>query len=414
VSRFFKGVTYAGSSSWNNNTVIHTNEDALYICVTRRAADTGDYADVGMRQVVLVDEHGCEFVPTRAGGEDDGRLVGRGSGGYSVEWFRFEAFPRHERNFRLRFCDFQPTNIPAGLTLHNPAPLPQIKHWKTESLPISKSNGDLTFILTSAKIRTNDLPQASWYASSRMTDFKYEVREVGQISSNWEALDTELYDSSGNFASSLPMGRILCPQESAWKLRVRFFGSEQSRSVSNVSWTLRGLAVPAPGEFVNLGQSNVLQGVEVKAMFFAGPGNFNYSNGDASRGSPLNVQSNENIVQSTWNSSRTYIQSQSGRNNYTYKVQGTVPHFYVEPPKPKPGTINYLQRMSYQTKEAFLGFDLAPDSKTVDVTFCVHGCCTPEFIFKPPNGQDAAVAEQSNNRRTGTNVSVRPAGTTGY
>jgi hypothetical protein len=414
VSHLFPASPGTGSSSWVMNTVIRTNNDALYIYITRGDPATGDYADTGMMNIELLDEHGCAFIPSRTGGEDDGRLGSTpGSSGSSVGWCRFDAFPRHERNFRMQVFGHDGT-IEAEFVLANPVPpSAPTNHWATEPLPITKSIGDVAFTLTGITIQSNTFPRGSWNWEPQKIVPEYEILESGNASTNWRALDMDLYDGSGNFASEMvPDFRFLCPRESAWKMRVKFFGSEQSHAASNAVWTLHGLSVPAPGKFNLLSGSNELQGVEVKAVAFAGTGNFEYLNNLPASGSPLAEEIKRSILKSTWSAHH------NGRNIYSYKVQGMTPHLFIEigdltddqrftaratddqgrefyayqlvhyaptePPKGKPSEINYLNRSYLDGGGLFLAFDLPADTKTVDVTFCVHSCYTPEFIFKPP------------------------------
>jgi hypothetical protein len=433
VSRFFKATPGSvTSSSWVMNTTIHASNDALYVYITRRDADTGDYMDTGMRRMSLVDEHGCEFPSTQAGGEDDGRLTTSAGSGSSVGWFRFEAFPRHEKSFRMLYFG-QDGKVQAEFVLSNPAPPPaQTNDWVTEPLPITKSNGDVSFKLTSLTIATNGL--RFWTLNPRGIAPKYEVREHGEISANWRPLNIELYDSSGNFASEMaPDSRFLCTNEAAWKLRVKFFGSEQSPSASNATWTLRGLSVPAAGKFNVLSGSQELQGVEVKAVAFAGAGSFQYSNNVPLSGALPTEQIKQSSMDSAW------YGGPRGSQFVTRKVKSKTPHlciklgvmtedqrftaratddqgreFYgyelhqyatTDSPAGKPGEINYLDRGYHNGDDFFVAFDLPDDAKTVDVTFCVHSCFAPEFIFKPPTGMepDAPATDAANDTQKDTN-----------
>jgi hypothetical protein len=416
------------------NTTIHASNDALYVYITRRDADTGDYLDTGMRRVSLVDEHGCEFPSTQAGGEDDGRLTTSAGSGSSVGWFRFEAFPRHEKSFRMLYFG-QDGKVQAEFVLSNPAPPPtQTNNWVVEPLPITKANGDVSFKLTSLTISTNGLRY--WSLNPHSIVPKYEVREHGEISANWQPLNMELYDGSGNFASEMmPDTRFLCTNEAAWKLRVKFFGSEQSSSASNATWTLRGLSVPAAGKFNVLSGSQELQGVEVKAVAFAGAGSFLYSNSIPLSGALLEGQVKLARIDSSW------YGGPRGAMFAVHKVKGKTPHLFIElgamtdeqrftaratddqgrefygyelnqytttePPKGKPGEINYLDVRYHSGDDFFLAFDLPDDAKTVDVTFCVHSCFAPEFIFKPPTGQESPALAQPDDAQKDTNKSVQ-------
>jgi hypothetical protein len=417
-----------GMSSWYQNTVTHTNEDALYIYISRRTLGKG-YRSVDARFAQLVDEDGCTYAPTQNGGYDGLRLTPSGTPGpmgYSVGWFRFEAFPRREKKFRLLVYDSPGTPYSGAFSedhvefmVSNPAPPPRIANWPVEPLPVTRSQDRVAFILTQVTIKTN---ADRYYISRQKTkafDATYQFKEDGQPSTNWEALDTELYDSSGNFVSrAFPaQSSLLCPREAAWKLRVKFFGTEGSRAASNAVWTLRGIAVPAPGKFTLLDRSQELQGLTVKAVTFGGAGEFTYSNNIALEASPPEDPPRPN-------SSRVISWPNNWNGRYskpqpTYELHVKSPHLALEVgemnddqrltvramddqgrefyaskvgwgPSDSPAGVNYLHNW-YPSEGTFLAFDLPADAKTVDLTFCIHTCRTAEFIFKPPfNGAPPA------------------------
>ncbi len=389
----------SGFSSWWNNSTVHTNTDALQIYVTRRDA-MGKYLDIRYQTAQLTDEHGCTFMDTQGGGNGDG-LLGPNGGGYVVCWFTFEAFPRHEKNFRLKLSDNRLPKTDAQFTIPNPAPPPHLADWTTEPLPITKRDGDMAFTLTAITIETNFIERIAP---------EFDVTERGQLTKEWQAVDLELYDGSGNFGSKLnSKGGFLCPWESAWKLVVRFCGSEQSAVASNSVWTISGIKVPGAGEFVALGATNELQGVAMKAIALAGAGNVTYSNGVVAQASPL-----EDDKQVNSRSSSSYA-----NNSYTTTLGSGTPTVALQI-----GPLSENQRLTLRATDdqgrqiyaqewgnygkvtgkneihymAGLGLDahqpnflmlgLPKDAKTVDLTFCIHNARIEEFIFKPPAPAD--------------------------
>jgi hypothetical protein len=378
------------------------------------------------------------FLPTQAGGEDDGRLAAapratarpRMGSGYSVGWFRFEAFPRHESKFRLRvFAD--DTNQVAEFMVANPAPPPVAARWVAQPLPITNSMGDVSFSLTQLNVKTNATSHK--YLGNHGIPVhlvpKYQTTEGGQPSTNWQALENELYDSSGNFASGM-YGDLSClsPREAAWKLRVKFFASESSHAASNTTWTLPGLTVPEHGKFVLLQTARDLQGVPIKAIAFAGAGDFIYSNNIPTPIPAADVPQGESSLNTSWNNNG------SGASSEIHTVHGLIPHLLLEvghlsddqritiratdergrnyyayewhaygsnpPPKEKSGKILYLDKrygepINAKPTTIFLGLNVPAEVKTVDVTICVHACTVAEFIFPPPGRDDPAVAAQT-------------------
>jgi hypothetical protein len=344
--------------------------------------------------------------------------------GSSVGWFRFEAFPRHESKFRLRvFTD--ETNQCAEFVVANPASPPVTAKWVTQPLPITNVIGDVSFSLTQLKVKTNAVlhKHFGYYGIPVHLVPKYQMSEGGQPSTNWQALETELYDSSGNFASAM-YGDLSClsPRETAWKLRVKFFGSESSRAASNTTWTLPGLTVPEHGKFILLQTARDLQGVPIKAIAFAGVGDFAYSNNLPTAIDAADVPEAETSLKTSWNNNRygssevhtlhgrtphlmlqvgkltddqrltVRATDEQGRQYYAYQL-----HPYGNNPAPREpaGKIRYLDRRYDQTLATFLALDLPVDAKMVDVTFCVHAATVVDFIFPPPGHADPAVTAKA-------------------
>jgi len=409
---------FRSNGKWWNNSVVHTNSDAIHIWVTRRDPLSGNYLDVKINSAQLVDEHGCTFIATQCGGDNNGLLTN----GYCVGWFTFEAFPRHERNFRLQlFVNYGNNNV-CVFKLANPAPPPkEASDWVVKPLPITNQDGDVTFVLNAVNFKTNFAgSEPSRYGGLRQIAPVFEATEPLQPTQEWQAVDIDLWDSSGNFASEMwGDWRYLCPKESAWKLAVRFFGSEKSASASNGVWTLRGLEVPGSGEFTNLNATNELQGVAMTVIALAGPGRVTYLNNVPAQASPMEDSKEDN----------SYNNSYSGATS-TYKLAANTPHvavligrlsvdqrltiratddrgrvFYArewawgryERHSVKEGELHYLQFYydAYNKTPNFFILDLQDDSKTVDLTFCIHKARTTEFIFKPPSdGAQPTVGKQ--------------------
>ena len=430
LGHFAPPIVAGSRGSWWQNTRAHTNDDALYIYVTRRNTLLGGFTNVDANNAQLVDEHGCVFLSTQAGGEDWGlspmtrTLTGFAGPQSTINWFRFEAFPRREKEFNLRLFDRQ-MKILAEFTIRNPTRLPAPTNWLAAPFPISVTNGDTVFALAKLTVKSNPPPRVSagmspaWSPNFGQPLFmspKYEITESGAVSSNWQALDTELYDSAGDFCGGNPFQQpILCLQEPAWKLRVRFFGSESAHDASNEVWTLRGITVPTNGQFAMLYRSNTmvneskeLQGVSLTAIAIGGPGNFVYQNDVPSEGAAPTDLTEENNVTESW---------RNGSQIPDYRLHGKSPHLalkvgdmtddqrltirvtddqgrqiYGVEWQPfrrmdlhtkKPSEIHFMAQ-EFGSPSPFYLLDLPADAKTLDISICIHRCFTAEYIFKPP------------------------------
>lgn len=414
-----------GMSSWWMNTVTHSNEPALYIYISRRAPGKG-YRSVDAQFAQVIDEDGCVFSPTQSGGFDDALLSapgGAGGTGYSVGWFRFEAFPRHEKNFRFRVYENQTGWVSPGskagsaeFSIANPAFPPKTANWPVAPLPITCKQDNISFTLAQIAIKTDQVGFPHPDSGLKNLSTTFQTAEDGQPSANWQALNQELYDSSGDFVAQQygPLAP-LCPRESAWKLRVKFFGSEKSRAASNTVWTLANLAVPAPGQYAVIDQSRELQGVPVKVGTFGGAGDFTYSNAIALHGELHDgpIGNNSSTVASwpkNWNGKRSVQKP-------TFSMQTRDPHLAIElgdlnddqrltvravddqgrefyghkvnygsnDPESGPDSpvLHYIESW-YESEGDFVILELPKDAKTVNLSFCIHTCRVAEFIFKPP------------------------------
>jgi hypothetical protein len=425
----------AGMSSWYMNANIRSNEPALYVYVSRRVPGKG-YRGVNVQGGQLIDEHGCVYTATQSGGSDDGRLSGTTSSGmggtqYSVGWFRFEAFPRREKSFRFRIYEnaqltglHPPENIPfIELTIANPTEPKKISEWPAEPLPLTSSQDKVSFILTNVAVKSGRVDftglSEAFIGSPSGLETGFQVTEDGESSTNWSALYCEMYDASGNYVSSSPSPYFplatLCFREPAWKLRVKFFGSEKSRGASNAVWTIANLRVPDAGEYTPVNQSNVLQGVPIRFGCFGGPGEFNYSNGIVLFSKPPDKykkydRANPIAWPKNWTGSK-------GALKPTFRLEAREPNLAIDigdlsadqrltvravdnqgrefyghklndwSYSPKSGhsvhPVPYMEPW-YEQEGSFVIVDLPSDARTVDITFCIHTCRTGEFVFKPP------------------------------
>jgi hypothetical protein len=409
------GPAYTSMSSWakGNMNLADTNRPDLYIWFTRRDPNSGANLPVQLFAEQILDEHGCPFTMAMDGGSSFG---GATPASLPIEtgWCAFQAFPRHEKKFHLRLYDNQ-YNFLAEFIVPNPAPPPKPRtDWSVQPLPIVKQDGEVAFTLSQIKIKDH-----GGRAQTNRLDFNtlpeilpaFQVTEHGEPTTEWAAVDKDWSDASGNFASKWqPQFAWLCPKEAAWKLTAKFCGSESSRYASNSCCVVHGLVVPAPGQFVSLGATQLLQGVTLEAVAMAGAGDITYSNNVLTR------------AIATSNAPGSFSMSTSGQYSRPpggwfklYKLQTSAPHvalrlshmtdnqrltlratdnlgrnLYAEqslgrPTNPvKRADIPYIVGGYNNDQLQFLFFDLPDDAKTLDLTFCIHHARTAEFIFKPP------------------------------
>jgi hypothetical protein len=421
---------FAGNGNWWRWAYVHTNEDALHIWITQRDLTNG-FEDVQAGAAVIVDEHGCVYPSSQEGGIQLLRGTFRSGGGpeqSAVSWFTFEAFPRRESKMLLRLYKSPwggtapPSELMAEFLILNPAPKPVNSiAWAIEPLPIEKNYGGVTFRLKGVGFKTNWIDgqtnfsrrSNSWSYSRYPVEMvpEFEVFEGGKPTLEWEALDIELRDSSGNIAPQQwgdHLSVFLSPREPAWKLTANFFGSERESGASNTVWVMRDVKVPGPAAYTAFTNEQDLDGVQVKPVALTGPGEAVYRGDALSKisehgsntanfvsfgagfGTSVKNSGTEEIVDTVM----PYIALRLGdmADDQRLTIRAVAPggaEYYAEPWRY--GTNRaYADRISYLDKGPiayhlnYFPIDLPSDVQTVDLYFCMHRATTVEFVFKPP------------------------------
>jgi hypothetical protein len=415
-SRVARGATnFMGN--WQLVSLVHSNNDALHLWVTRRDSLTGQFRDVGVGSGEITDSHGCVYRFAQSGGENhlppttapSAPFVGAQS---SVVWLSFEGFPRHETRFNLRLYNMNGGFL-GEMMIANPAPGPKPAGWTVGPLPVLQKQENILFALTKVALKTNNAVRNPGVSRSGLP-FEliptFEVTTDGVLTKDWKALEFELWDSSGNFASSVFSSHLslgLCPRESAWKLIATFYGCENASAASNIVWKLPGVKVPGPGEFTKIETQTMPPGMTIRPIAIGGVGETVYSNGVTVSATVLSGPQQPNpINRSFWKGAYA---------STVQEVRGMLPHVAVSVAgltnsqqlticahddqgrevyadqwrygglrdRQQPSDIHYLPGDDKQDP-AFFELNLWPDAKTVDLTFCVHNPRTVEFIFKPP------------------------------
>jgi hypothetical protein len=421
---------FAGGGNWWRWANVHSNEDALHIWITQRDPTNG-FAAVQAGAAEIVDEHGCVYPSTQEGGIQQPSLTMRTGGGplqSVVNWFTFEAFPRHESKLRLRLYSspwgaIDPTSkFVAEFEIMNPAPKPKSPvAWTTETLPIERKYGDVSFILKEVGYKTNWIEgqtnsparRYSWNFSRNPVEIipKFEVLERGGETREWQALDMELRDNSGNIAPrqwNNHTSVFLSPRESAWKLSVKFFGSEQESAASNTVWVMRDVQVPGAVAYTALTNEQYLDGVQLKPVALAGPGEAAYRYDRIEKITASNfVTGNAIRFGTTFSRGYTYGGQEEIVDTVTpcialrlgdladdqrLTIRAVAPggmEYYAEPwsygtNTPHTNGIAYLEKGTPPYQLNYFLLDLPAEVKTVDLCFCIHRARIVDYVFKPP------------------------------
>ena len=197
LSRNLPNLRWTGS--WSGGELPAPDDDALNISLTRQDARSAQNIDTGLYWAEILDEHGCHFIAARAGGMTHHQ--NSPVPGYEVGWFAFQAFPRRQAQFRVRLYDRQQKFV-GELLVPNPTPA-SAAAWKVEPLPITRRAGDLAFTLESLKLN-GSRTYSDHLEPPPLIAPRFSISENGKPTKEWEAVQTELFDSTGNKPSRWP------------------------------------------------------------------------------------------------------------------------------------------------------------------------------------------------------------------
>ncbi len=395
------------NGAWSGGELPNPADDALYIWLTRRESKFGRYVDTGLSWAQIVDEHRCPFFSAQSGGMN-GRQ-GTAGPAYEVGWFAFQAFPRRQKRFRLRVYGAQ-KELVGEFVVTNPQ-LRGAAAWKAEPLPVTRHDGDLAFTLKSLSFQSNTIAGtgSNEFTPPPVIASTFEVRELGKPTTDWEAVQMDLSDGSGNRPSRWPFrSPFLCPLEPAWKLQVKFCANTSGRLASNDFWTVPHLALPAPGSFDAFSATRQVQGLTLRLVGLAGAGHTHYSNDVPVRAQPLTGLEKEDYSETRMATGTglrmdTVDDVQMPTPHVALRVSGLIQDRWLSAQMTDAQGKTFFAKVwgwdfvSDGFKEMgapylglkdnalyFLGFDLSPEVKQFNLIIGVHRARTVEFLVQPP------------------------------
>lgn len=181
----------------------------------------------------------------------------------------------------------------------------------------------------------------------------------------------------------------LCPYESAWKLRARFFRTDRAPFAPAEVWTIRGVPVPAEGAARRLSGTTILQGRQIDLLAISGAGAFTYRNGvPKAHASPearsMRGMPSVSVGSGTTNGVAT-TEFTSGQPHLALRM-ASLPEDWcltvwaVE----DRGRRVASQGGGVSGDEHFLSLDIPPGAKRLDLTLALQRARTAEFLIKPP------------------------------
>jgi hypothetical protein len=249
------------------------------------------------------------------------------------------------------------------------------------------SDGDLAITLT--RFTTRLMPISVEGASIPVVsaDATYRFAWQGRSCAFWEATEPEIMDATGNVCRLYRCS--LCPYESAWKLRARFFRTDRAPFAPAEVWTIRGVPVPAEGAARRLSGTTILQGKQIELLAIAGAGAFTYRNGVPTPHPSPEARAMRGMP-SAW------VGSSSTNGIPTTDFSSGQPHLALRmAPLPEDWRLTLWavddrgRRVASQGgpisgDERFLSLDIPPAAKRLDLTLALQQARSAEFLIKPP------------------------------
>jgi hypothetical protein len=235
--------------------------------------------------------------------DEDGQLTERDGGYCSSGWasnstlysLSMRNVPRRQKTFTFNFLDSHKSPV-ASFQVPNPVkgPFPQ---WTPSPVPQTKTNDPVVLTLESLQLAGREPPL---YVRP-----KWKITSDDPLWAKARARSYTLLDATGN------EGQMLSTNEPAWLVRATVHREQVEEFTSKERLSITNLAVPGPGEFIELDQTFVVSGVEVKLLVFAGPGDFVVSNGVRSASAQTtgshSTSSSGTWTRETWGGTKPFL-----------------------------------------------------------------------------------------------------------
>lgn len=199
-----------------------------------------------------------------------------GPGGASDQYYglTLTAYPRRQSHFRFRM--FAEDNTLIGTFDVQTPPQPPFLKWNPMPLPQTQSNGPAALTLQSFRVWPNE--------PDRGVELKTRIDSADMGWSNARTRFQFLEDATRNTRHHLS------PREPAWKIHVRVYRDEAKDFSNSERMKIPNLAVTQPDEWMEIRQSQSLNGVTIQVVALVPPGELTLTNGTFASFVPVNSQ----------------------------------------------------------------------------------------------------------------------------
>ena len=327
--------------------------------------------------------------------DQKGMVAGHGNGFWrsygqgTDRWltFGFPVLPRRSKMLQLLVFKAEdkfrgPYTQIGTVRVQNPLD-GQFPNWQPETLPTTKTNGDLVVRLTDFRIAARNKDGAISTINGTQTEFhppangenqeivfKLDIRSARGANEVWAIRQPELSDATGNRVQNEICGRswetdeyylgpALWPDESAWRLRLTL-RSLPGHHEPEETFAFPNVSVPVAGATNITFQTNLIHSVPVvlKQTFVRKP--------DQTRNASLALESMTHLIAEVVNQPEGYVVDFILLKADT----GWTPR-------------ESASRQPTDSGNLFL-YSIPADVRTLDISWAVQKTRTVEFFVKPP------------------------------
>ncbi|MDA1163684.1 MAG: hypothetical protein O3B13_11335 [Planctomycetota bacterium] len=397
-------------SPWRQQTVSHhTGQDRIVIWLSRRHPRDGKYLDFDWWShcavtdslgQTLQDTDARRFAVSSNGNESNAgdrpfppRISSHGgANGIQVVSSTLQKF-RSASTVTLDVYNAAGDKV-ASLPMPNPTPQPTVE-WKPETLPASRTDGELEVVLQSVRAIIHKGKQDGQEVETSRFDAVLEPRIDGVVSRQWYAHMTRFEDVFENEGNS--WNTNLSFKEPAWRVEVAAFRHDNADFEPAEIMTLapRELAKPGKFDLKTTDAANTVSTAQIRAV--VGPGKTAYVlNAPARHSSSSSSNGQLQIGEKRQNRISCDVRYEQKNGRGTVSVDCELPHVLLTMESSLAHSSTTLRVIDDQGRTvrthrrntgsagSFIFMETEPDARTVQFEVIVQEPKVFEFFVKPP------------------------------
>jgi hypothetical protein len=291
--------------------------------------------------------------------------------------------------FKLRVIDVSGTQV-AEFDVRNPH-TGSFPEWKPESIPSTKTDGDLAVTLADVRPRTFEGMRDRRKRRMLQLSPQFEIRQGERAAPEWESRRISISDALGNTCGQWDVR--LSPSEAAWKLHVLLARNEHGAFSTDEQTIFGPFDLPEKDKTNVVGAKRTLQGITVELLAVGGPGSVTYVDYSIGGGN----SSSHNGFSLNGAQGKFVTRTENGKSTVT--VESPVPHALFRITHAAPDIdlsvrVTDDQERPVQTATAFNGemqlwaLQTPEDARSIRLTVTAQKMRSVEFLIAPPAARE--------------------------